>query len=133
VHFLIVQIKISFANKKTMPTNSVASRAMKYFAELIGSFLFISVIFVFGGTVYAGLPIGFALAACIFAFGYISGGSFNPAVTTGLAVNGDIDWIDWAFYVICEVAGAIAALYYVKAAKTNGFIPNSTVAASGVI
>jgi len=116
-----------------MPTPTVANRAMKYFAELIGSFLFISVVFVFGGTVYAGLPIGLALTACIFAFGYISGGSFNPAISTALAVNGDIDWIDWAFYVICEVAGAIAALYYVKAAKSNGFITNSSVALTCVV
>lgn len=106
-----------------MGLTSVDNRALRYFSEFLGTFLFLSVILVYAGTQYAGFPIGMALAVMIFALGYISGGHFNPAVSTMFAVNGTIDWIDWAFYVVLQIAGGICALYYWKAAKHLEFVP----------
>jgi aquaporin Z len=110
-----------------MTTPTIEQRCMKYFSEFLGTFLFLSVILLYAGTLYAGFPIGLALGIMVFAFGYISGGMYNPAVTTMFKINGDLDWIDWAFYIIFQMAGGVAALYYFKAAKTNHFIPPNTI------
>jgi MIP family channel proteins len=47
----------------------------------------------------------------IYAFGYISGTHINPAVTLGLAANGNIKWRDAIVYWVAQFAGgALAAL-----------------------
>lgn len=56
-----------------------------------------------------GLAIGFTVLAGAYAVGPISGGSFNPAVTVGLAVMGVLQWADIWIHLAAEVAGAIAA------------------------
>ena len=42
---------------------------------------------------------GFVLVIFISALGHISGGHFNPAVSTGLLVTGKIKPVEWAAYV----------------------------------
>lgn len=106
-----------------MSSTPVDVRVMKYFVEFLGTFLFLSVILVYAGTVYAGFPIGLALGIMVFAFGYISGGHFNPAVSTMFAVDGTLEWVDWAFYVTLQIAGGICALFFYRAAKSKNFIP----------
>jgi aquaporin Z len=65
---------------------------------------FVGVAFAFGLTVVTG----------VYAFGSISGGHFNPAVTLGLWVGGRTP--TWAVvpYIIVQVAGAIAAAFALK-------------------
>ncbi|WP_104178970.1 aquaporin [Arthrobacter sp. B0490] len=55
------------------------------------------------------LVFGFAVVAAMIAFGYVSGGHFNPAVTIASAVAGRTDWKSVAPYVVAQVLGAVAA------------------------
>ena len=91
-----------------------------YLAELLGTFLF----FTIGlssvqsvGALGAGAPLlvvvplafGLGLLAAIFAFGHISGGHFNPAVTVAMVIDGRTTPEDAAGYIVAQVIGAIGA------------------------
>jgi len=108
----------------------------KFAAELIGTFWL-----VFGGcgsavlaAAFPELGIGFVGVALAFgltvltgayAFGGISGGHFNPAVSVGLLVAGRFPAKDLVPYVIAQVIGALiagAVLYFVASGKA-GFTP----------
>src|SRR2546425_11133342 len=52
---------------------------------------------------------GLALAVAVSAFGPISGGHFNPAVTFGLAVAGKHPWPRVPTYWIAQIVGALVA------------------------
>jgi hypothetical protein len=52
---------------------------------------------------------GFGLLAAIFAFGHISGGHFNPAVTVAMVLDRRTTPIDAVGYVVSQIIGAIAA------------------------
>jgi glycerol uptake facilitator-like aquaporin len=54
------------------------------------------------------LATGAALVALILTFGSISGAHFNPAVTLADGLEGGIAWRDTPYYVLAQVAGAIA-------------------------
>ncbi len=49
---------------------------------------------------------GAALVALILAFGPLSGAHFNPAVTLGVALQGDMPWRQVPAYVLAQIAGA---------------------------
>jgi aquaporin Z len=55
----------------------------------------------------ASLAAGLALTAAMLAFGYLSGGHFNPAVTVGNAIAGRIRLADAAAYLGAQLAGAL--------------------------
>ncbi|WP_159802919.1 aquaporin [Arthrobacter zhaoguopingii] len=55
------------------------------------------------------LAFGFALLAAMIAFGYISGGHFNPAVTLGSAVAGRTGWGSVLPYILAQLVGGLAA------------------------
>lgn len=55
----------------------------------------------------AALAAGLAVTAVMLAFGYVSGGHFNPAVTLGHAVAGRIRLGDAATYIGAQLAGAL--------------------------
>ncbi|MDN4643512.1 MIP/aquaporin family protein [Arthrobacter sp. PsM3] len=57
----------------------------------------------------ASLAAGLALTAAMLAFGYLSGGHFNPAVTAGNAIAGRIRLADAAAYVGAQLVGALLA------------------------
>jgi aquaporin Z len=61
------------------------------------------------GLLVVPFSFGFGLLAAIFAFGHISGGHFNPAVTVGVVLDRRLPAVDGAFYVIAQIIGAIAA------------------------
>ena len=52
---------------------------------------------------------GFGLLAAIFAFGHISGGHFNPAVTVAMVLDKRTTPIDAVGYIAAQVIGALAA------------------------
>ncbi|RJT82106.1 hypothetical protein D6T63_05085 [Arthrobacter cheniae] len=83
-------------------------------AEAVGSFFIILV--GLGATMLATetslqptLVFGFAVVAAMIAFGYISGGHFNPAVTLGSAIAGRTGWASVVPYIVAQVLGAVAA------------------------
>ena len=95
-------------------------KARTYLAEMLGTFLFMMIgygsVAAVGaaGTPTSGLLVvpfsfGFGLLAAIFAFGHISGGHFNPAVTIAMILDKRTTAVDGAGYIIAQVIGAIGA------------------------
>ena len=59
----------------------------------------------------APLAIGSVLMVMVFAGGHISGGHFNPAVSTGVMIRGRLAREEWTAYVIVQlVAGIVGGL-----------------------
>ena len=79
--------------------------------EFIGTFIFLVVILTTGQA----FPIGLALAVVIYFGGNISGGHFNPAVSTMMLMKGAIGIETWIGYVIAQVLGGLLALFFFKA------------------
>lgn len=85
----------------------------KSIAEAVATFLFVFSIIgaVNSGSPLTTLAIGFALAVLIFAFGHISGGHLNPAVSVGVFLRGGMSVADLIAYIIAQfIGGAVAAL-----------------------
>jgi aquaporin Z len=86
------------------------------------------------GLVGVSLAFGLTVLTGAYAFGHISGGHFNPAVTLGLVVAGKFERRDALPYMAAQVAGAIAAcaVLAVIATGVDGFdIQDSGFAANG--
>jgi aquaporin Z len=119
---------------------STPSTTQKLSAEALGTF-----ILVFGGcgtAVLAGEYVGFigvafafglTVIAGAYAFGHISGGHFNPAVTVGLASARRFAWSEVPGYAIAQVVGATiaAAVLYVVASGKDGFTLKDGFASNG--
>ena len=100
----------------------------KYVAEFLGTFTL-----VFGGSlailaavrldqtilVPVALGFGLALLAGLYAFGEISGGHFNPAVSLAMFLSGRLDMPTMIGYWIAQLAGGIGASLAVLAAFTQ--------------
>ena len=56
-----------------------------------------------------GLTFGLIVAAMVFATGHISGAHINPAVTLAFALCRHFPWKRVPFYIVAQLAGAIAA------------------------
>lgn len=80
--------------------------------EFIGTFIFLSVILTTGEAI----PIALALAAVIFFGGKVSGGHFNPAVSTMMLMNRKLSVEQFVGYVVAQVLGGLVALWFVKTA-----------------
>ena len=83
-------------------------------AEAMGSFFLVFVgvgvtFFSTGAGISAPLAFGFAVAAGMVAFGYVSGGQFNPAITLGSAAAGRTPWRTVPVYVVAQLVGAFLA------------------------
>ncbi|RZI78207.1 MAG: aquaporin Z [Variovorax sp.] len=96
------------------------TKLQKWSAEFIGTFWLVlggcgSAVLAAGfpglGIGFAGVSLAFGLTVLTgaYAFGGISGGHFNPAVSVGLALAGRFKASELAGYVIVQVLGAIAA------------------------
>jgi len=85
----------------------------KYLVEFLGTLFFLYVIIATGNA----LAIGAALAIAIMLGGNISGGNFNPAVTIMMAVAGKQPMQDVIPYILCQVAGGLAAFELYKHVK----------------
>ncbi|MGH7296670.1 MAG: aquaporin Z [Polyangiaceae bacterium] len=106
-------------------------------AELLGTFILVfggcgaavfSAAFPSVGIGLLGVSLAFGLTVLggVYAFGPISGGHFNPAVTLGLCAGGRFAWKDAPGYVIAQVIGAIlaaAALVVLLKGQPHGYDP----------
>jgi aquaporin Z len=100
----------------------------KYIAEFIGTFFLVLTV---GCTVLPGaagvippLAIGASLMVMIFAGGHISGGHFNPAVTTAVFIRGRCDAKEVFPYWVAQIsAGIIAAFIAVAITHKCGLSP----------
>jgi aquaporin Z len=61
------------------------------------------------GFVGVSLAVGITVIAGAYAFGPISGGHFNPAVTLGLAAAGRFPWKGVIPYIIAQIIGGVVA------------------------
>lgn len=91
----------------------------KYLAEFLGTFMLVflgtaTVVIAKGDVLAIGLAFGLAITVSAYAFGGISGGHFNPAVTTAMLINRRIDAADAIGYIIAQIIGAIVASAAVK-------------------
>lgn len=61
------------------------------------------------GTAGVALAFGLTVLTGAYAFGHVSGGHFNPAVSLGLAAARRFAWKDVSAYVVAQVVGASVA------------------------
>lgn len=76
--------------------------------EFIGTFIFLTVILTTGSPLFIGL----ALTSVIAFGGKVSGGHFNPAVSTMLLLKKTINLETWITYVLAQILGGMLALFY---------------------
>ncbi|KRM54469.1 MIP family glycerol uptake facilitator protein GlpF [Lacticaseibacillus sharpeae JCM 1186 = DSM 20505] len=86
----------------------------KLTAEFMGTFLLVflgtgAVVLAKGDALTIALGFGLAITISAYAFGGISGGHFNPAVTTAMLINKRIAGSDALGYIIAQFAGATVA------------------------
>ncbi len=75
-------------------------------AEFIGTFIFLFIILQQGQPI----PIAVGLLAAIYAFGNISGGHFNPAVTIMMGADQKVSPKQALLYIIAQIAGGLCAV-----------------------
>ena len=94
--------------------------ARLYLAELLGTFLFLTIGYAAVANFNASTPatagilvvpfaFGLGLLAAIYAFGHVSGGHYNPAVTIAMLADGRTTPIEAVGYIVAQVIGAIGA------------------------
>ena len=88
----------------------------KLVVEFIGTFFLVFTVCMAtnpktGAGALAPLAIGAVLMVMVFAGGHISGGHYNPAVSTAVLLRGKMTSDEWVPYVVTQlIAGLIAAL-----------------------
>jgi aquaporin Z len=88
-----------------------------FLVEFAGTFFFLSVIL----TVGQPIPIAIALLAAIYFGGHLSGGHFNPAISTMFLAKGTLSIEKYIGYVLAQVLGGLLALtFYRLSTKTKG-------------
>ena len=124
----------------TAPERSLAPRLV---AEGLGTFLLVAAamgtaLFASShftdpgaqGAVYlaVALAVGLSVLVGVYAFGPISGGHFNPAVTLGAAAAGRIAWRDVGPYVVAQCVGGVVAstvLTLIGTFGPDGWLPRA--------
>jgi aquaporin Z len=93
--------------------------------EFIGTFFLmftVGMAVATAGTL-APLAIGAVLMVMVFAGGHVSGGHYNPAVSTAVFVRGKLTARDYGAYVVTQVVAALAAAGVVFALDYNPATP----------
>ncbi|MDT5180601.1 MAG: aquaporin [Mycobacterium sp.] len=87
------------------------------------------------GIGFLGVALAFGLTVLtgVYAFGTISGGHFNPAVTLGAAIAKRVEWKALPAYWITQVVGGVVAgaVIYVIASGKDGWTAAGNMAANG--
>ena len=104
-------------------------------AEAFGTFILVgavvgTAVFASANTGFLGISLAAGLAVLVgaYAFGSISGGHFNPAVTLGVAAAGRMLWRDVLPYIAAQLVGAIVAssiMYAIDAGAPKTFFHDS--------
>lgn len=79
------------------------------------------------------LGFGLALLVGLYAFGEVSGGHYNPAVSLGALLDGRIDVATFAAYVVVQIAGAVAAGYTLVYAFSTEFVASTATIPNTVL
>lgn len=107
-----------------------------YVLVLFGSFALLSAVGTeegMSGAAVLGIAFGFGLAllAGLYAFGEVSGGHFNPAVSLAMLVDGRMGGVDFAAYVVAQVGGAVLASITVLAATSQETVATTATGLGG--
>jgi len=84
-------------------------------AECLGTAIFFSCILAYGNPI----PIAVGLLAAIYAFGKVSGGHFNCAVSFMMYLKGEINAQKCLLYIIAQLLGAVLALSWWRMIKSG--------------
>lgn len=124
-----------------MTSSTTPSLAARLAAELAGTFVLVfgvigTALFAAGfnggdgnlnvGFLGVALALGLTVVVGAYAFGPISGGHFNPAVTLGLAVARRFAWRDAFGYLVAQFVGAILASSLLLGILSGGQNPDLT-------
>jgi len=105
----------------------------KLVVEFVGMFLFVFTVGMAtnkaGAGALAPLAIGSVLMVMVFAGGHVSGGHFNPAVSTAVFLRRRMAAIEFATYVVTQLAAAVLAGLVVR--YVGGREAHAPVASSG--
>ncbi len=109
----------------------------KYLAELVGTFLFLSIGFLsaLGAGAMVGIPLltvpfgfGLGLLVAIYAVGHVSGGHFNPAVTLAMFLDRRTSGTDLVGYWIAQFVGATLASLAILTVTSSGAVASTATA-----
>ncbi len=111
----------------------------KLFAEFLGTLLLLTIVVgsgIMGESLSGGndglallinaLATGAGLVVLIEIFGPISKAHFNPAVTLGFRLNGDINNQDSALYVVVQIVGAVLGVWLAHLMFDQSILQTST-------
>lgn len=105
----------------------------KLAVEFIGMFLFVFTVGMAtnkaGAGALAPLAIGSVLMVMVFAGGHVSGGHFNPAVSTAVLLRGRMAANEFVAYLVTQFAAAVVAGLLVR--YVGGREPHAVVASAG--
>jgi len=109
----------------------------KLVAELLGTYVLLMIggFAIFAANVAPGesgqqgtpllliaLGFGLALLVGLYAFGEVSGGHYNPAVSLAMLIDGRIDLSTFIMYVVSQVGGAVLAGLTLAATFSQDFV-----------
>jgi aquaporin Z len=103
----------------------------KLVVEFIGTFFLmftVGMAVAKAGTL-APLAIGSSLMIMVFAGGHVSGGHYNPAVSTAVLLRGKLTSSEYLPYIVSQLVGAVLAGLLVSAL---GYAPPSAAAVAGI-
>lgn len=94
-------------------TETGSDKARKYLTEFIGMFVFMFAVFGIvasgAGVAATAIGVGGVLMVMVYAGGHISGGHFNPAVSTAACLRGALPPGDLAPYIVTQLVAALVA------------------------
>ena len=95
-------------------TDDTPTTGQKFAAELLGTFVLVffgvgAALMSNGDYITTGLTFGLTVVVMAYAFGRITGGHFNPAVTLGAVLGGRLPWRSAPVYVGAQLLGGLLA------------------------
>jgi aquaporin Z len=103
----------------------------KLYVEFIGTFFLVFTVGMASRTAgtLAPLAIGAALMVMVFAGGHVSGGHYNPAVSTAVFLRGKLPSSEYLPYLAIQILGALAAALVVI---VLGYNPPNPMRTAGI-
>jgi aquaporin Z len=100
----------------------------KLYVEFIGTFFLVFTVGMASRTAgsLAPLAIGAALMVMVFAGGHVSGGHYNPAVSTAVFLRGKLSSREYVPYLAVQILGGLAAALVVIILGYNPPVPGHT-------
>ena len=113
----------------------MSDSARTWLAEILGTFILVFggglAILGGGGVVAIAFGFGLSLLIALYAFGEISGGHFNPAVSLGAYLDGRIDVETLIQYVVAQSGGAVLGGVAILAASDRASVAGTATVPSG--